>query len=92
MLRASINSLINDFPYTTYIDNEVVEIYNNYDFSLGTSNKIRLKIVQHFRSLTQYNLSTTLHKILDKINSNQIENLDIDLNTENLPLRSLLSK
>jgi hypothetical protein len=86
MLRADINSLINDFPYATYTDNKVVEMFINYGFSLGTSDKIRLKVVQHFRSLTQNNLSTVLHEILDKIDSNQIEKLDLDLSVKNLPL------
>jgi hypothetical protein len=86
MLRADINSLINDFPYATYTDNKVVEMFINYGFSLGTSDKIRLKVVQHFRSLTQNNLSTVLHEILDKIDSNQIEKLDLDLSIKNLPL------
>jgi hypothetical protein len=67
-------------------------MFTNYGFSLDTTDKTRLKVVQHFRTLTQQNLSTVLHEILNKIDFNNTDNIDIDLSTEILPLGSLISK
>jgi hypothetical protein len=92
LLRAGINFLIQNFPYSLHTDNEIVNMFTNCGFSLGTTDKTRLKVVQHFRTLTQQNLLTVLHGILDKIDFNNTDNIDIDLSTKILPLRSLISK
>jgi hypothetical protein len=59
-------------------------------FSLGTTNNIRLKVVQHFRSLTKQKLSYLLNEIIDKISSEN-NNINLDLSEELLPLGSLLN-
>jgi hypothetical protein len=51
LLRIDIDSLINDFSYAHFTDNKIVELLSKYDFSLGITDNIRLKMVQHFRSL-----------------------------------------
>jgi hypothetical protein len=48
LLRAGIDALMNDFLYSHYTDNEIVDIFSNYGFSLSISDKIRLKVVQYF--------------------------------------------
>jgi hypothetical protein len=68
---------------------KIVDLFVNCGFSLGTNDKIRLKVVQHFRSLTKNNLTIVLHGILDKLSANNNMNT-IDLSEELLPLGSLL--
>jgi hypothetical protein len=90
ILGAGITSLINDFPYPHYTDDEIVSMFINCDSLLGANDKIRLKVVQHFRSLTKHNLTIVLHGILDKLSSDK--NTDsIDLSEELLPLGILLN-
>jgi hypothetical protein len=48
LLRAGIDTLINDFLYSHFTDNEIVDMFSNYGFSLSISDKIRLKVVQYF--------------------------------------------
>jgi hypothetical protein len=89
-LRAGIQSLINEFPYPQFTDDEIVNMFTDCGFSLGTTNKIRLKLVQHFISLTKQKLSYLLNEIIDKISSEN-NNINIDLSEELLPLGSLLN-
>jgi hypothetical protein len=72
-----------------YTDDEIVSMFTNYGFSLGTNDKIRLQVVQHFRSLTNHNLTVVLNGILDKIGSEHHSGT-IDLSEELLPLGTLL--
>jgi hypothetical protein len=53
LLRACIDSLICDFPYAHFTYEEIVTLFSRCGFSLGTSDSIKLKVVQHFRSLTK---------------------------------------
>jgi hypothetical protein len=90
LLRAGIQSLINEFPYPQFTDDEIVNMFTKCGFSLGTTNNIRLKVVQHFRSLTKQKLSYLLNEIIDKISSEN-NNINLDLSEELLPLGSLLN-
>jgi hypothetical protein len=63
-------------------------MFNNYDFSLGTDDKTRLKMIKHFRTLTKQQPSFVLHGILDKLDNSSS---DIDLSTKILPLSNRIS-
>jgi hypothetical protein len=90
LLRAGIDSLINDFPYAHFTDIEIANLFSKCGFSLGSSENIRIKIIQQFRSLIKQKLSYVLHGVLDKMNNNS--NLeDININIEVLPLISILN-
>jgi hypothetical protein len=90
LLRAGIDSLICDFPYAHFTDEEIMTLFSRCGFSLGTSDSIRLKVVQHFRSLTKQQLSYVLNGILDRLNNTH--NIDnIDLSIEVLPLISIIN-
>jgi Domain of unknown function (DUF4283) len=90
LLRAGIDSLICDFPYAQFTDDEIVTLFTRCGFSLGTSDNIRLKVVQHFRTLTKQQLSYVLNGILDRLNNKH--NIDnIDLSIEVLPLCSIIN-
>lgn len=91
LLRAGIDSLINDFPYPEYTDDELVNVFTRNGFSLGTDDKTRLKVIQHFRSYTKQKLTYVLQGILDKLDSSSSNSL-VDLSTEVLPLRALKHK
>jgi transcription initiation factor TFIID subunit TAF12 len=65
-------------------------MFTDCGFSLGTTDKIRLKVVQHFRLLTKQKLSYLLNGIIDKISSEN-NNINIDLSEELLSLGSLLN-
>jgi hypothetical protein len=53
IMRASIKSLIADFPYAYFSDEEIVELFSKCGFSLGLNDNIRIKVVQHFRTLSK---------------------------------------
>jgi hypothetical protein len=53
ILRAGIESLIAEFPYAFFTDEEIVELFFKYDFSLGINDNIKIKLVQHFRTLSK---------------------------------------
>lgn len=91
LLRAGIDSLINDFPYPEYTDDELVNVFTRNGFSLGTDDKTRLKVIQHFRSYTKQKLTYVLQGILDKLDSSSSNSL-VDLSTSVLPLRALKHK
>jgi hypothetical protein len=88
LFRAGIDSLIHQFPYPQYEDKEIMTMFTDCGFSLGSNEKIRLKVIKHFRSLSKQQLSFVLHGILDKLDNNISE---VDLSTELLPLGSLMA-
>jgi hypothetical protein len=53
LLRAGIDYLINNFPYPQYSDDEIVNMFTECEFSLESNDKVRLKIIKHFRSLNK---------------------------------------
>jgi hypothetical protein len=53
ILRAGIESLIAEFPYAFFTDEEIVELFFKYDFSLGINDNIKIKLVQHFTTLSK---------------------------------------
>jgi hypothetical protein len=40
LFRAGIDSLVNQFPYPHFTDNEIMIMFNECDFSLGTMKKL----------------------------------------------------
>jgi hypothetical protein len=53
LFRAGIDSLVNQFPYPHFTDNEIMTMFNECGFSLGTDEKIRLKMIKYFRTLSK---------------------------------------
>jgi hypothetical protein len=53
LLRAGIDTLIGDFPYTQFTDEEIVDLFLKYGFSLDITDNIRIKTMQHFKSLSK---------------------------------------
>jgi hypothetical protein len=53
LLRADIDTLIGDFPYTQFTDEEIVDLFSKYGFSLDITDNIRIKTMQHFKSLSK---------------------------------------
>jgi hypothetical protein len=70
LLRAGIDLLINDFSYSHFTDIDIANLFSKCGFSLGSSENIKLKVIQQFKSLTKQILSYVLHGILDKMNNN----------------------
>jgi hypothetical protein len=89
-MRAGIESLVSNFPYEHFTNEEIVKLFTKYGFSLGITDSIILKIVQHFKTLTKQNLSYVLHGILNKIDKPP-NNDNIDLSLEVLPLISIIN-
>jgi hypothetical protein len=89
-MMAGIESLVSNFSYAHFINKEIVQLFTKYGFSLGITDSIRLKIVQHFKTLTKQNLSYVLHGILDKIDKPP-NNDNIDLRLKVLSLVSIIN-
>jgi hypothetical protein len=88
LLRAGIDSLVNQFSYPHFSNSEIVTMFTENGFSLGSNDKTRLKVVKYFRSLNKHQSSFVLNDILDRLDNNCSE---IDLSTKLLPLGNLIS-
>lgn len=81
VIQAGMDSLLANSPYAQYTDNEIVKMFEINGFSLGTDDKVRLDVVNHFRLLSRNKLASFLSGALAKLN-NIDQNQTIDLSKE----------